>query len=374
MPTRITLFLLSLVCLAVPLAAQVAPPAPDVRALEEALARGIIQKDRAALDVLLAPDFVLRGNPNVDRATWLDNATSLCWGDEATIDDFSVVPLGDGILATFTLATDRNPTTCAPAVVHSVITDLWRPSGGAWRLVLRQSGPGGAKVEQQADIAEPPPPRWEATGEISFVSTSGNTSTQTVGVGGDVTNRSGPWLSKAKMSFVRASTDGEETARSLGVDGRVSRDLTPRVGLFVHAAYLRDTFAGIEHRAGVDGGLTWTFVTLAPHDLALDAGLGYTHETRLADADRSFATGTLALAYTWAITDTAEIANDAGFTANLQDGPDWRFGDTLAVSASLNRTLSLKLSYQVKYLNRPVPGYEKTDTIASAAVVATFAR
>ena len=46
----------------------------------------------------------------------------------------------------------------------------------------------------------------------------------------------------------------------------------------------------------------------------------------------------------------------------------------MAVSASLNRALSLKLSYQVKHLNRPVPGFEKTDTIASAAIVAKFAR
>jgi len=372
METRTVAFLLSFVCLAAAAAAQVT--GPDVRALEEALARGVIAKDRAALEALLAPDFVLRGSPNVDRATWLDNAISLCWGDEASIDDFSVVTLGDGIITTFTLSTNRNPATCEPAIVRSVITDLWRPSDGAWRLVLRQSGPGGAKVEQQADIAEPPPPRWEGTGELSFVSTSGNTSTQTLGAGGNVTNRSGPWLSKARVSFVRASTDGEETARSLGIDGRVSRDLTPRVGVFGHAAYLRDTFAGIEHRIGADGGLSWNLIALRPHDVRLDAGVGYTHEARIEEADRSFATGTLTLAYKWAVTETAEIANDAGFTANLQDGPDWRFGDTLAVSASLNGTFSLKLSYQVKYLNRPVPGFEKTDTIASAAIVAKFAR
>jgi len=372
MQPRTIALLLSFVSLALPAAAQA--PAPDVRALEDALARGLVEKDRAALDGLLAPGFVLRGNPDVDRATWLDNAVSLCWGDEATIDEFSIVSLGDGIVATFTLTTDRHPTTCEPAVVRSVITDLWRPTGGAWRLVLRQSGPGGTKIEQQAEVSEPPPPRWETSGELSFVSTSGNTSTQTLGVHGDVTNRSGAWLSTGKVAFVRAETDGEENARSLGIDGRVSRDLTPRVGLFGHAGYLRDTFAGIEHRVGVDGGLTWTFVALEPHELALDAGVGYTHESRLEEADKSFATGTLALAYKWAITDTAEIANDAGFTANLQDGPDWRFTDTVSVSAALNRTLSLKVSYQVKHLNRPVPGFKKTDAIASAAIVVKFAR
>lgn len=375
MRTRIPAFLLSLVCLAPPAGAGQAPaPAPDIRTLEVALARGLVDKDRAALDALLAPDFVLRGRPDVDRVTWLDNAVSLCWGDEATIDDFSIVSLGDAVVATFTLTTYRHPTTCEPAIVRSVITDLWRPVGGAWRLALRQSGPGGTHVTGQAAITEPPPPRWEATGELSFVSTSGNTSTGTLGAGGDVTNRAGVWLTKGHVAFVRAETGGKATARSLGLGARVSRDLTPRAGLFAHAAYLRDTFAGIEHRVGVDGGIAWKLVAAAPHTVDLDAGVGYTSETRLAEDDRSFATGTLALAYRWALNDAAEIANDAGFTANLQDGPDWRFTDTVAVSASLNRTLSLELSYQVKHLNRPVPGFEKTDTIASAAIVAKFAR
>ena len=372
MRSRIPVFLSSFVCLALPAAAQA--PALDVRALEDALAQGLVTKDRDTLERLLAPDFVLRGNPDVDRATWLDNATSLCWGDQATIEDFSEVSLGDGIIATFTLTTDRNPTTCEPAIVRSVITDLWRPAGGAWRLALRQSGPGGTAVEDQAAITEPPPPRWEATGELSFVSTSGNTSTGTLGAGGDVTNRSGDWLTRGKVSFVRAETDGEETARSLALDGRVSRGLTPRVGLFARGAYLRDTFAGIEHRVGVDGGLAWSIVDVTPHALDLDAGVGYTTETRLAEADRSFATGTLTLAYKWTLDDTAEIANNAGFTANLQDGPDWRFSDTVVLSASLNRALSLKVSYQVKYLNRPVPGFKATDAIVSAAIVAKFAR
>ena len=372
MRARIPVFLLSFVCLALPAAAQA--QAPDVRALEEALARGLVQKDRAALDRLLAADFVLRGSPDVDRATWLDNAVSLCWGEQASIDEFSMVSLGDAVVTTFTLTTDRHPTTCERAIVRSVITDLWRPSGGVWRLVLRQSGPGGTRVAQQAEVTAPPPPRWETTSELSFVSTSGNTSTETLGVGGDVTHRSGVWLSKGQVAFVRAATDGRQIARSLGINFRTSRDLTPRAGAFAHAAYLRDTFAGIEHRGGVDGGLTWKLVDAARHTVNLDAGLGYTSETRLAEADRSFATGTLALAYTWALTDTAEITNDGGFTANLQDGPDWRFTDTVAVSASLNRALSLKLAYQVKYLNRPVPGFGKTDAIASAAVVAKSAR
>lgn len=42
---------------------------PDIRALEDALARGLTTRARSQLESLLAPDFVLRGQPDIDRET-----------------------------------------------------------------------------------------------------------------------------------------------------------------------------------------------------------------------------------------------------------------------------------------------------------------
>lgn len=365
---------MSLVCLAVPARAQQGGgAAPDIRALEDTLAQGLVRKDRAALESLIAPGFVMRGDPDIDRHTWLGNAMAFCWGDRAEIADFAVQDLGDAVIATFILTTDRDPTTCAPAVVRSLITDVWRRDDG-WRLTLRQSGPAGATLAGQFARTAPPPPRWEVRSELSLVATAGNTSTQTLGVGGNLEYRPGPWLTTMRVAFVRAGTDGQDNARSLAIEFRQSRDLSSRAGVFGHAAYLRDTFAGIEHRVGADGGLTYKVVTTAPHAMNLDAGVGYTRETRVAEADRSFATGTLALVYKWNVTRTASLTNDGTFTANLQDRADWRATDTAALSASLNSTLSLRLSYALKFLNRPVPGFKKTDSVVSAALVARFSR
>jgi hypothetical protein len=56
----------------------------------------------------------------------------------------------------------------------------------------------------------------------------------------------------------------------------------------------------------------------------------------------------------------------------LSHRDDWRFDNTAALTAKLNAKLSLKLSHVTHVVNLPTPGFKKTDTIASAALVAKF--
>ena len=48
------------------------------------------------------------------------------------------------------------------------------------------------------------------------------------------------------------------------------------------------------------------------------------------------------------------------------------FRHTAAVSAAMSRVLSLKFTHELKYVNSPVVGFEKTDRLLSAAFVAKF--
>src|SRR4029079_4434859 len=49
----------------------------------------------------------------------------------------------------------------------------------------------------------PPPPPQEGTAEASFIGTSGNTSTQAIGLGGELTVRRAPWVYNTKAVYVR---------------------------------------------------------------------------------------------------------------------------------------------------------------------------
>jgi putative salt-induced outer membrane protein YdiY len=350
-----------------------AQAADELLDLERQLAAALGARDMAVYDRLLAPGFVLRGVPDVPRSTWIENAVRLCWGGRADITDFSrrdVSP--DTAIVTLVLTTYQDPQTCDPAIVRSLLTDVWRRGADGWQLVLRHSGPAGGGVERQFAAAPPPPPRWLRSAEVSLVSTGGNSDTETLGLGGAVTWRPAPWLTEARVSFVRSETAGVETARALTANLRQSRAITPRLDAFGRAESLTNEFAGIEHRLTLDAGVGYRPVNTAVHTLRFDGGLGYTRESRLAGDDLSFAIATGGAAYGWQPARRSRLTDTAIVTASLADLEDWRFSNTFAFTTNLTRLLSVRLSQELKYTNAPVPGFRRTDRQLSLALVATF--
>jgi len=218
----------------------------------------------------------------------------------------------------------------------------------------------------------PPPPRWERKAELSLVSTGGNTDTQTLGLGASVVFRPDKWTTEGRTSFVRSEAADVETAKSWVIDFREARALSTRTEAFGRYGYLMDRFAGIDHRNTVDGGLGYKLLVGPVHTLRVDGGLGYTSEGRVTGDSQSFALVNLGSAYKWQISKTADIADSAILTESLKSHDAWRFTNAFAVSAAMTSVLSLKLSHDVKFNNSPVPGFEKTDRVTAAAIVAKF--
>lgn len=66
---------------------------------------------------------------------------------------------------------------------------------------------GASPVFAQAPAAPPePPPRLEASAQFAFLETSGNSSSQSLGVGGDVVWRPDPWTYGGRQSSRRPRT------------------------------------------------------------------------------------------------------------------------------------------------------------------------
>jgi putative salt-induced outer membrane protein len=227
--------------------------------------------------------------------------------------------------------------------------------------------------------AEAPPRTCSGSAEFAFVSTTGNTDTQTLGLGGLVECKPGLWTYTAKGAFIRSEADDIENARSIDALFRAARELTPRLKAYGQFGYYQNEFAGIENRYALEGGLSYLLIDHEKHSLEIDGGLGYTSEDRVPifvpvfiDDDLSFATARVGAIYRWKISATAEFGEDFGFTLNLNDGDDWRFANAVYIAAEINRIFSLKLSNVITYLNNPVPGFGTTDTTTSAAIVAKF--
>jgi putative salt-induced outer membrane protein len=220
--------------------------------------------------------------------------------------------------------------------------------------------------------APPPPPRHEGSADFAFVGTTGNASTQTLGLGGESIYRPGPWLWKNKAGFVRSKAEDELKAQTLLFVSRGERNIRPRLAGFGEYGYFRDRFAGISHRNSVAGGLTFKLIESAAHLLAIDGALGYLNEARLIGENVSSATYGTGPSYRWKLSETATISDDLRFTGTFANGEDWRLLQAAAVTARLTDLLSLKLSNTIGFVNLPVPGFKSTDTNTSIALVAKF--
>jgi putative salt-induced outer membrane protein YdiY len=333
-------------------------------------------RDRRRLEQLLAPDYVLRGAPDVDRATWLQNAIAMCWGDRSDIDAFRARRHGDVVVASFELTFHMDPATCRPGTLRSLITDVWVRQADGWQLQIRHSAPPprDAGIASQYGIVPEPPPAWEVNSELSLVATGGNTSTRTIGLGTNVTHLTDVTRTRAQVAFLTSEVDAVTRARSFTMQARHGIRVGRRVELFGDGSYGRDRFAGIDNRATTTAGIAYTALVPPRHALTAEGSIGFTAEQRLDATNLRFAMAASAVRYAWTIVPGTQLTEDIALNADLESAENWRGTNSLAITVALTRLLSLKASHALEYRNRPVAGFGRMDTRTSAALLISLRR
>jgi putative salt-induced outer membrane protein YdiY len=220
--------------------------------------------------------------------------------------------------------------------------------------------------------APPPPPKHEATAEAAFVGVTGNASSSTFGLGGEVIARPGHWTFRHKASFIRNEAEDVVTAKSFAYAGRAERSINTRVSAFGEYAFFRDRFAGVDDRNSVLGGVSLKAVTSARQTLGVDLGAGYLNERRVVKPDISNGVYTLGSAYALKLSSTADLRDDLLFLGSAKTSTDWRLAHTIALTARVTDVVSLKVSNTVRYVHFPPVGFKTTDTTTAVALVAKF--
>jgi len=223
-----------------------------------------------------------------------------------------------------------------------------------------------------AQAPAPSPPQREGSAEFAFVGTTGNSSTQTVGLGGEFIYRPSPWEAKLKISYVRNEAEDQLRAQAFLVALRAQRSIRPRLSGYGQYGYQRDRFAGILDRNTIEAGVAYSWIDQAPHKLIVDAGLGYANEQRLLGNNLSTATLGAGGVYTLKISETSDLSEDGHLLFSLSEGSDWRYANAVALTAKVTTVFSLKVSNTIRYVNLPVVGFKNTDAITAIALVAKF--
>jgi putative salt-induced outer membrane protein len=210
------------------------------------------------------------------------------------------------------------------------------------------------------------------TADFGFIKTDGNAEVTTLSAADKLEHKSARWGFTQEAIAVWGESAGEETTGRYGFRLRADRMLSERLSLFALAEWNRNTFAGISRRFDEGVGLAWKAVLAGPHSLELEAGAGLQQRRRTIGDEESFATGRTGLGYGYAFTEKSRLTARGGYVVNLEDTEDGQGEARLALVAPVAGNFALKVSYDVLYQNRPLPGLEKVDTTFGLGIQATF--
>src|SRR5437867_666741 len=152
-----------------------------------------------------------------------------------------------------------------------------------------------AAAQTPAPAPKEPPPLWDVQVGASFVGTSGNTETSTLGADFGAHRRGLVWQIESTATAVRASTADVTTAERYLGQVQAQRKLTRIIGLTAGEKLERDQFSGIDFRSILNGGLSWALVHSTDWTLDALTGIGWNHESRVIGETRDHAVGLLQL-------------------------------------------------------------------------------
>ena len=217
---------------------------------------------------------------------------------------------------------------------------------------------------------------WSDTAEFTFVFTSGNAASSTLGLKNMLEHRWEEALLHLSAGAVRAEsgttvrtatgtarefrvvrrTDTEKTAENYFVQTRIDRGVTESAYLFAGLGWDRNTFAGVRNRYDVVAGAGRTWADTENRRLKSDLGLTY---TRQADVVRgpgsggSFGGLRATVEFFRTVTSTTDISSLLVLDENLNETEDLRAEWTNSVTVAISENLALKASHQVLYDNLP---------------------
>ncbi len=213
---------------------------------------------------------------------------------------------------------------------------------------------------------------WTGSLGLSYLATSGNSDTSSLGIEVAVKRKPAPWGIDISALALRAEKDGVKSAERLLGRARGERALTERWGVFLGASAEKDTFAGLDLRGTLEAGGTYRMLTGPEHELSFDAGATFTREERTSGVNDDFLGGLAGLSYAWIPMEGAKVSERLIVYPNFDESSDWRLVSETALQAALSKRFALKIGYALRYDHEPPPGFDSTDSATTASLVWSF--
>ena len=239
-------------------------------------------------------------------------------------------------------------------------------------LVMLCLGAAPLFAEEAAEEEEKEP-AWVGSLGLSWVSTSGNSDTSSIGLDFNLEKKADPW----GMVFVargnKADESGTTTAENYLIGARAVRKLSAKWEAFAGLQWSKDPFTGFDSQTVASLGATYIAIDGERNKLAFDGGLAYTWEDQVEpDAQVDYLGGLFGLTWEWKLGEKSKLVERLVYYPNFDDSGDWRLTSFTAIEADVNSWMALRFGYDVRHRNQPIGDADKTDTTSTASVVFNF--
>ncbi|HEX5031857.1 MAG TPA: DUF481 domain-containing protein [Candidatus Eisenbacteria bacterium] len=236
----------------------------------------------------------------------------------------------------------------------------------ALALWIASSFTVAARPSMAQDVEQTKPTKIAA--DAAYIATNGNTETTTINAGDKIQHKTAKWLFTQEARATWGKADGQENAGNYLALLRPDYLISERLSAYALGTWRRDVFSGISREFQEGAGLSFHAITGPTNQVDLDAGGGWVQRKDVFGGEDTFSTARTGARYKHGFTEKAYFEARGAYLFNLEDGDDSQGNAGLSLVAPIAGKFAMKLAYDVFYRNKPLPGFEKTDTTFGAGI------
>jgi len=194
---------------------------------------------------------------------------------------------------------------------------------------------------------------WHGNADLGFTLTAGNSKTTNLSIGGQVA-----WLKRRQAwtlggQYLRATTDGDETANR--GSGQLQYDYfpTPRFFVFGRGRIGFDKPAGLSRRLAPAAGAGYKIVATERVTLSAEAGGSWIQDRFVNDSTDAAIHAAVGQNFDWAVSETTDLTQSLSWNPRAEDFGSYLVHGEVGLTTRIVGGLGLSVSFQDDYNSDP---------------------
>lgn len=235
--------------------------------------------------------------------------------------------------------------------------------GGAAAVLAALLAAGAAPVAAQTptdlgsdgfrDQEDAPDTGWRGSADLGFTLTDGNSETTSLSLGGELDYRLTRQRWAFNGSYVRASTDGEETANKGDSELMYEFFPTPRFFFFGKAAAGFNAPAGLDLRLAPGAGVGYRLMDREGLTVSVETGGEWTRDEFEDGTSDEAVRFSAAQAASWDLSETTSVVQAVTYRPEAAELGDFLLDGRISVATRIVEGLGLKVTFRDQYDSEP---------------------